>query len=93
LPFRRIEANPGEETQVDLGVSAPIIDENGRWRRSHIFRIALSHSRNAYSKVVDRQTTEKPIGALKTAFRHFGGSSKNFVIDNLHVRGVESDRS
>jgi len=45
LPFRRIEVGPGEEAQIDFGTSAPIIDENGKRRRTHVLRVVLSHSR------------------------------------------------
>jgi hypothetical protein len=57
LPFRRIEVAPGEEAQVDFGTGAPIIDQDGKRRRTHVLRVVLSHSRKAYSEVVYRQTT------------------------------------
>jgi len=57
LPFRRMEVAPGEEAQIDFGKGAPIIDEDGRRRRTHVLRVVLSHSRKAYSEVVYQQTT------------------------------------
>jgi len=49
LPFRRIETAAGEEAQVDFGTGAPVRQEDGRKKRTYVFRIVLSHSRKAYS--------------------------------------------
>ena len=57
LPFRRIEVGPGEEAQIDFGTGAPVVDENGKRRRTHVLRVVLSHSRKGYSESVFRQTT------------------------------------
>ena len=51
LPFRRMECEPGEEAQVDFGTGAPIVGPDGKRRRTHVFRIVLSHSRKGYSEV------------------------------------------
>ena len=83
LPFRRIEVAPGEEAQVDFGTGIPIVEENGRCRRTHVLRVVLSHSRKAYCEVVYRQTTESLIRCLENAFWHFGGVPKTLVPDNL----------
>ena len=56
LPFRRMETPPGQEAQVDFGTGAPIITDEGKRRRSYVFRIVLSHSRKAYSESVFQQT-------------------------------------
>lgn len=83
LPFRRLECGPGEEAQVDFGTGAPMVGADGRRRRTHVFRIVLSHSRKAYSEVCYRQTTEEFLGCLENAFQHFGGVPQTLVIDNL----------
>ena len=85
LPMRRLECLPGEEAQVDFGTGASIIDANGKRRKTHVFRIVLSHSRKAYSEVTYRQTTEDFITCVENAFRHFGGCPKTLVIDNLRA--------
>jgi len=36
LPFRRIEVAPGEEAQIDFGTGAPIINDDGGRRRTHV---------------------------------------------------------
>jgi transposase len=83
LPMRRLECLPGEEAQVDFGTGAPVIDANGKRRKTHVFRIVLSHSRKAYSEVTYRQTTEDFIICVENAFRQFGGCPKTLIIDNL----------
>ena len=87
LPFRRLECGPGEEAQVDFGTGAPIIGPDGKRRKTHVFRIVLSHSRKAYSEAVYRQTTDDFLRCLESAFRHFGGAPKCLVLDNLLRRG------
>ena len=91
LPFRRIEVAPGEEAQIDFGAGAPILQEDGRRRRTHVLRVVLSHSRKAYSEAVYRQTTDNLIGVLENAFRHFGGVPKTLVPDNLKAAVLRAD--
>ena len=91
LPFRRIETAPGEEAQLDFGSGAPIVDEQGRRRRTHVLRVVLSYSRKAYSEVVYRQTTENLVRCLENAFWHFGGVPKTLVPDNLKAAVLKAD--
>lgn len=84
LPFRRLEVPPGEEAQVDFGTGAAVL-QDGKRRKTHVFRVVLSHSRKAYSEVVHRQTTENFIRCLENAFWHFGGVPRTLVIDNLRA--------
>lgn len=86
----RMECAPGEEAQVDFGLGAPILDE-GRRRRSWVFRIVLSHSRKAYSEAVYHQGTEEFIRCLENAFRSFGGVPRTLVIDNLRAAVSRAD--
>ena len=91
LPFRRIEVAPGEEAQIDFGTGAPVIDHEGRRRKTHVMRVVLSHSRKAYSEVVFRQTTDNVIQVLENAFMHFGGVPKTIVPDNLKAAVIKAD--
>ena len=91
LPFRRMECGPGEEAQVDFGRGAPVLDAAGRRRRTHVFRIVLSHSRKAYSEATFTQTTEDFFRCLEHAFAHFGGVPKTLVIDNLKAAVAHPD--
>jgi transposase len=91
LPFRRMECGPGDEAQVDFGSGAPIVQADGRKRRTHVFRIVLSHSRRGYSEAVFRQTAEEFLRCLENAFQHFGGVPKSLVLDNLKAAVEQPD--
>jgi transposase len=91
LPFRRMECAPGEEAQVDFGAGVPIKSPDGKRRRTHVFRIVLSHSRKAYSEAVYRQTTDNFILCLENAFAHFGGVPRTLVPDNLKAAVLQAD--
>jgi transposase len=91
LPFRRMECEPGQEGQVDFGSGAPVVGEDGKRRRSHLFRIVLSHSRKGYSEAVFRQRTDDFLRVLENAFWDFGGAPKTLVIDNLRAAVKKAD--
>jgi transposase len=91
LPFRRMECGPGEEAQVDFGTGAPVIGPDGKRRKTHVFRIVLSHSRKAYSEPTCTQTTDDFLCALENAFEHFGGVPQTLVIDNLKAAVLHPD--
>jgi transposase len=91
LPFRRIECEPGDEAQIDFGTGAPIIGPDGKRRKTHVFRIVLSHSRKGYSEAVYRQTTDDFLRCLEGAFRHFGGVPRSLVLDNLKAAVTKAD--
>ncbi len=91
LPMRRMEVEPGEQAQVDFGVGAPVVGADGKRRKTHVFRIVLSHSRKAYSEATFTQTTEDFLGAIENAFVHFGGVPKTLVIDNLKAAVAHPD--
>jgi transposase len=100
LPFRRMECEPGTEAQVDFGTGVPVVIPDGeplpcgvktRRRKTHVFRIVLSHSRKAYSEVVYRQTTDDFIRCIENAFHHFGGVPQTLVIDNLKAAVTKAD--
>ena len=82
LPFRRMEVAPGEELQVDFGTGAKIRNPDGTYRRTHVFRAVLSHSRKGYSEAVFRQDTESFIRALENCFWAIGGVPQRVVFDN-----------
>jgi len=91
LPMRRMETLPGEEAQVDFGTGAPIFTADGKRRKTHVFRIVLSHSRRAYSEATWTQTAEDFIRCLENAFAHFGGVTKTLVVDNLKAAVLHPD--
>ena len=86
-----MECAPGEEAQIDFGTGIPITLPDGKRRKTHVFRVVLSHSRKAYSEVCYRQTTEDFLRAIENAFWHFGGVPKTLVIDNLKAAVTHPD--
>lgn len=82
LPFRRMEVEPGEELQVDFGTGAKIRNMDGTYRRTHVFRCVLSHSRKGYTEAVFKQDTESFIRTLENAFWAFGGVPRRIIFDN-----------
>jgi transposase len=91
LPFRRMECEAGEEAQVDFGSGASLLMPDGKRRKTHVFRIVLSHSRKGYSEATLTQTTDDFLRALENAFRHFGGVPRTLVIDNLKAAVAHPD--
>jgi transposase len=91
LPFRRIEVEPGYEVQVDYGTGARCQDHQGVYRKTHIFRVVLSHSRKGYTEAVRRLTTESFIRSLENAFRALGGVPKVVVFDNAKSAVIQAD--
>ena len=90
LPFRRMECEPGQELQVDFGQGA-WVEENGKRRKTHLFRAVLSHSRKGYCEAVWRQTSESFIRCLENTFLYFGGVTMTVVIDNLKAGVIQAD--
>ena len=64
---------------------------DGKRRKTHVFRIVLSHCRKAYSEAVHRQTTDDFLRCLENAFRHFGGVPRRLVLDNLRAAVKTAD--
>lgn len=91
LPYRRLECAAGDEAQADFGKGAPVIAADGKRKKTHLFRIVLSHSRKAYSESTYRQTTDDFLRVLENAFWHFGGVPKVLVIDNLKAAVKQPD--
>ncbi len=91
LPVRRMECAPGQEVQVDFGKGAWIKSAEGKRRKTHVFRMVLSHSRKAYSEACYRQTTEDFIRCLENAFWYFRGVPWTVVIDNLKAAVKQAD--
>jgi len=91
IPFRRMECMPGDESQVDFGIGAPVVRPDGKRKRPHVFRVVLSFSRKGYSEVVYHQSTDNFIRCPENAFWHFGGVSRTLVIDNLKAAVKNAD--
>ena len=91
LPMRRMECAPGYEAQVDYGTGIPVTTLEGRRRKTHVFRIVLSHSRKGHSEACFRQTTEEFLRCLENSFWAFGGVPQTIVIDNQKAGVIQPD--
>jgi transposase len=91
LPFRRMEADPGSEAQIDFGSGAPLTRADGLRRRTHVLRAVLSCSRKGYSEATLSQSAEDFIAALENAFWAWGGVPKTLVVDNLKAAVTHAD--
>ena len=91
FPSGGLNVSPATKAQVDFGTGTPVITPDGNRRRTHVFRIVLSHSRKAYSEAVYRQTTDEFLRCIESAFRHFGGAPRRLVLDNLKAAVTKAD--
>ncbi len=91
LPVRRMEVEPGQEMQIDYGQGARCKDHTGKYRKTYVFRMVLSHSRKGYTEAVTRLTTESLIRSLENAFRAIGGVPKIVVFDNASSAVKKAD--
>ena len=90
VPVHRVEAQPGEEMQVDFGLGAPVVGEDGIVRRTWVFRSILSHSRKGYSEAVFHQDTETFLRVIENALRHYGGVPLILNLDNLKAAVIKA---
>lgn len=91
LPVHRVEAQPGEEMQVDFGLGAPVVEGEGKGRRTWVFRSVLSHSRKGYSESVFHQDTETFLRVIENSLRHYGGVPLILNLDNLKAAVIKAD--
>ncbi len=81
----------GQEMQIDYGQGARCKDHTGKYRKTYVFRMVLSHSRKGYTEAVTRLTTESLIRSLENAFRAIGGVPKIVVFDNASSAVKKAD--
>lgn len=81
--YARVETPPGQDMQIDFGKGALTRTESGRYRRPHLFKAVLCHSRHSYEEVVWKQDLETFIRCVENAFHAFGGSVSVVRLDNL----------
>ena len=90
--FDRLAFLPGEEMQVDYGEGAPTrVPGTERWRKPRLFVATLRYSRRSYRCVVWRSSQEAWARLHEQAWRHFGGSCRYVVLDNLKEGVLKPD--
>jgi len=90
--FDRLAFLPGEEMQVDYGEGALTrVPGTDRWRKPRLFVATLRYSRRSYRCVVWRSSQEAWAKLHEQAWRHFGGSCRYVVLDNLKEGVLKPD--
>ncbi len=90
--FDRLAFLPGEEMQVDYGEGALTrVPGTDRWRKPRLFVATLRYSRRSYRCVVWRSSQQTWAKLHEQAWRHFGGSCRYVVLDNLKEGVLKPD--
>ncbi|MBK8802072.1 MAG: transposase [Fibrobacteres bacterium] len=72
--FLRLSTAPGQEAQVDYAVGPMVLNEV-KPKRSWLFKMTLSHSRQSYEELVFRQDLETFIRCHENGFQSFWWSA------------------
>jgi len=90
--FDRLAFLPGEEMQVDYGEGALTrVPGTERWRKPRLFVATLRYSRRSFRCVVWRSSQQAWARLHEQAWRHFGGSCRYVVLDNLKEGVLKPD--
>jgi transposase len=90
--FDRLAFLPGEEMQVDYGEGALTrVPGTERWRKPRLFVATLRYSRKSFRCVVWRSSQQTWARLHEQAWRHFGGSCRYVVLDNLKEGVLKPD--
>ncbi len=90
--FLRIESEPGEQFQIDWGHFGYIDYEQTR-RKLYALAVVESFSRMIYVQFTHSQKQEVLHQCLLNAFRFFGGTAKQIVVDNMLTAVTERQGS
>lgn len=90
--FDRLAFLPGEEMQVDYGEGALTrVPGTDRFRKPRLFVATLRYSRRSFRRVVWRSSQQAWAELHEQAWRHFGGSCRYVVLDNLKEGVLKPD--
>ncbi len=79
----RFETPPGHQLQIDFGtVRVPIADEQVK---VHLFVATLGYSRRTYVAMFLHERQSAWLQGLEGAFRHFGGTTREVLVDNARA--------
>lgn len=76
----RFETAPGQQLQIDFGSLRVPID--GEATRMHLFVATLGYSRRTYVSAFQHERQSAWLEGLEGAFRHFGGVTREVLVDN-----------
>ena len=81
-PFIRFESEPGEQIQIDWGHFASLAYGESS-RKLYALAVVEGYSRMLYVYFTHSQQQESLHQGLLEAFRYFGGTPKEIVVDNM----------
>jgi transposase len=85
----RFETPPGQQLQIDFGtVRVPVGDEP---IKVHLFVATLGYSRRTYVAIFLHERQSAWLQGLEGAFRHFGGTTREVLVDNARALVNEHD--
>lgn len=85
----RFETPPGHQLQIDFGtVRVPVDDE---LVKVHLFVATLGYSRRSYVALFLHERQSAWLQGLEGAFRHFGGTPREVLVDNARALVNEHD--
>lgn len=85
----RFETAPGHQLQIDFGtVRVPVGDEP---LKVHLFVATLGYSRRTYVALFLHERQSAWLQGLEGAFRHFGGTAREVLVDNARALVNEHD--
>ncbi len=79
----RFETPPGRQLQIDFGERRTMID--GETVRVYLFVATLGYSRRLHVRVFRHERQECWFEGLESAFRAFGGSTEEVLLDNARA--------
>ena len=91
-PFIRFESPPGKQVQIDWGHFGSLIYGETK-RKLYALAVTESHSRMLYVEFSHSQKQEALHQGLLKAFRFFGGSPEEIVVDNMMTAVIEREGS
>ncbi|MBW2655155.1 MAG: IS21 family transposase [Deltaproteobacteria bacterium] len=80
--FIRFESQPGQQMQIDWGHFGSLLYENSS-RKLYALAVIESHSRMLYVIFTHSQNQATLHQSLVKAFKYFGGTPKEIVVDNM----------
>jgi len=80
--FIRFESQPGQQIQIDWGHFGSLVYGDSS-RKLYALAVIESHSRMLYVGFTHSQKQEALHQCLVEAFRYFGGTPKEIVVDNM----------
>jgi len=85
----RYETPPGHQLQIDFGtVRVPVADEP---LKVHLFVATLGYSRRTFVTIFLHERQSAWLQGLESAFRHFGGTTQEVLVDNARALVNEHD--